>query len=852
MFLLTVLVYPVVLAAVCTGAGLLVDRCSGGFLPAALFPVLGAAALIAVSQLSTYIAPIAPATPYVMAAVAVAGLALGWERLRALARRWRAWSWQLAAPVLAYGLALAPVLLAGRPTFSSYLVLSDSAVHMLGADYLIRHGQDYAHLDLRNSYGQYINAYYNSNYPSGADTLYGGSSFLLGLPLIWSFQPFNAFILATATGPAWVLLRRIGLAGAWAVLGALVVTVPALVYGYELIGSIKEISSLPMILALGALVVLHPRWLRGPPRGVIPFALVAAAGVSALGAGFGVWVLAATVVLLAIAIADVLAGSQTTSRLLFLAAAGVAAVLVAALPTWVDLSGSLQVTQNIAASPAPGNLATPLHATQVFGAWLLDNYKHLPEGSDRVATYVLIAVTALACIAGAVHLVRKRELPLGGWLVLTLAVWLVAVLDATTWVDAKVLMLTSSLVVLLAWAGVAGLRASRLRAAAPLLALALAGGVLASDALQYHGSNLAPTARYQELARVNSKFAGKGPTLFTDFDEYSLYVLRDMDVGGPNFIYAPPAFAGSPGGYRDAVELERLPPADLLSYPLIVTRRDPAAARPPSSYRLLWEGAYYQVWGRRPGAQAAIADLKLAGSRADRCAEISRLAPLARANRAELIAAASPELIPISLAHASRPRGWRRDREGLAITTPGRLTASFRVPRAGGWDVWLQGQIMPAVGVALDGHRLGSIAGQLGGNSLAQNTMTPLRARLSAGVHRLSIRTGGSTLAPGGGGSMVLFAVFLTPAKGAGEQPLSAVPAGRWRSLCARSHEWVEVVRARMRPPSVVRAQPPAVSPSAPASRSSRAARASRRTSSAGWVASIVRIRPGSARASSS
>ena len=105
-------------------------------------------------------------------------------------------------PVIAYLLALAPVLFAARPSFSSYLALNDSVVHMIGADYLVRHGQDYSHLDLRNSYGRYINGYYNTSYPSGSDTLFGGSGLLLGLPLIWAFQPFNAFMLATAAGPA--------------------------------------------------------------------------------------------------------------------------------------------------------------------------------------------------------------------------------------------------------------------------------------------------------------------------------------------------------------------------------------------------------------------------------------------------------------------------------------------------------------------------------------------------------------------------------------------------------------------------------------------------------------------------
>ena len=46
---------------------------------------VGAAALIALSQLSTYVSPLAPATPYLMAAAALAGFALGWAA-RALAR----------------------------------------------------------------------------------------------------------------------------------------------------------------------------------------------------------------------------------------------------------------------------------------------------------------------------------------------------------------------------------------------------------------------------------------------------------------------------------------------------------------------------------------------------------------------------------------------------------------------------------------------------------------------------------------------------------------------------------------------------------------------------------------------
>ena len=101
---------------------------------------------------------------------------------------------------------------------------------------------------------------------------------------------------------------------------------------------------------------------------------------------------------------------------------------------------------------------------------------------------------------------------------MTIAVGLALQLLASTWVEAKALLLTSPVIVLLAWGGFAALRSARGRwalRAALALALALAGGVAVSDAMQYHSSNLAPTARYEELATIDARFAGRGPTLFT-------------------------------------------------------------------------------------------------------------------------------------------------------------------------------------------------------------------------------------------------------------------------------------------------------------------------------------------------
>jgi hypothetical protein len=803
MFLATALLYPCVLAVLCAGAGLLVDRISGGFLPLALLLPVGAAALIAVSQLSTYVSPAAPATPYALAAAAAAGWWLGWGRVRGSARVWRASWWLLAVPVLAYLMALAPVLLAGRPTFSSFMALADSAVHMVGADYLMHHGQSYAHLDLRNSYGQFINDYYNNSYPSGADTLFGGSAFLLGLPLIWAFQPFNAFMLATAVGPGWLLARRIGLGRVPAALAALSLTLPALVYGYELIGSIKELTAVPMILTLGSLVVVHREWLLDGARRAIPFALVAAAGISALGVGFAPWVLAALLLVLAVALGELRSGRADPRRLLTLACAGVGTGLLAALPTWVNVSGSLRVAGAIASTSNAGNLHTPLRTIQILGIWLRGSYKLAPAGASLTATHALVGVALFAAVLGAVHVIREREYALAGWLALMLLTWLLVDQFVTTWAGAKTLMLTSPVVVLLCWAGVAALanlRRPAARLAAALLAVALLGGVIASDAMQYHASNLAPTARYDEMASLNSRFAGRGPTAFTDFDEYALYQLRDLDIGGPDFSYPPPALAAAAGSYGAPVDLNRVPPAALVAYPLILTRRDPMLSRPPSAYRLLSQGAYYQVWARRPGAPAAAAHIVLRGAPPAECASIKALAQAAGAGAERLIAAESPQLITIPLLRSAHPAGWGRQRQGLVMTRPGRLAATFEVPAAGRWNVWVKGQIMPAVELRLDGRRLASIGGQLSGNSLVPDTVPPLAVALSAGTHRLSVTRGPSTLEPGDGGSAVLAAIFLTPAAydpGA----LRAARAPDWRALCGRSYDWIELVAARTRVP---------------------------------------------------
>lgn len=808
MFILTVLIYPALLALLCVGAGLLVDRVSAGVVAGALLPVAGLAALIALTQLCVYSVALAPITPYLLGALAAAGLVSGRRRAVGLldaVRSRRSAQAQLGVAALAYLLAIAPVLLSGRASLSSFMTLTDSAAHIVGAGYLIGHGQSFAHLDLHNSYGLIVSSYFNTGYPSGADTLFGASALLPGLPLIWAFQPFNAFVLATAVGPAWMIARRIGLDGWWAALAALTATLPALVYAYDLIASVKEVTTLPLLLAAGALVATHKDWLARGARAAVPFAALTAAAVSSIGVGFGVWALASTVVLAAVIAGQTRRGGSMTPRaVLLLLASGALTLAICALPTWARFQGSVQVATAIAKTSNPGNLQTPLRPEQVLGTWLSPSYLNAPLGGDLTLTRILIALSAVAAALGAVELLRRRRWALASWFACMLVVWLGLTEYGTTWVDAKGLVLTSPVVLLLAWAGVQCLRSVRLGRARPrpismrplaaMVAAAIAAGVLVSDAMQYHASDLAPTARYEELAALNSRFAGRGPTLFTDFDEYAIYALRSLDVGGPDFLYPPPALASTSEGHGHGVYIERAKPSALLAYPLIVTRRNPAAPRPPAAYRLLWRGRYYEAWGRRRDAPAAVAVDPEPRPRSVGCRRIAGVAAIASSHDAKLVADLGPKLISMRLLSSQHPSSWERSGPELVLSSPGRLRMRFFAGSGGRYQLWLRGEVMPTTYVRVDGRRAGTVSGEVAGNGDSPDTIGPIAVSLKQGGNELEVERGGFSLAPGNGAHTYLDRAFFVPDGASGGQRLLSVPASRWHSLCARRLEWVEAI----------------------------------------------------------
>jgi len=98
------------------------------------------------------------------------------------------------------------------------------------------------------------------------------------------------------------------------------------------------------------------------------------------------------------------------------------------------------------------------------------------------------------------------------------------------------------------------------------------------------------------------------------------------------------------------------------------------------------------------------------------------------------------------------------------------------------------------VHLAVDGHALATISGQLSGNSLVPNTIPAIHAQLAGGVHSLTLTRTSPGLGPGEKGAAVLDSIFLTPA-GSGSSPtLRSAPVSRWKSLCGSEYQWVELL----------------------------------------------------------
>jgi hypothetical protein len=793
-FLIVAVLYPLLFALLALGAGLLVDRASGGTIPGLLLVPFGVALIVVVGELMSYAELTARLIPLAAALLAVGGLVAGRERLRPR----HVDRWALAAAVATYVIVCAPVLFAGRPTMPGYLLDTTVGIHLAGAEFLsehARHFSDLAHSSLRG----HLESYIGFRYPTGSYVLLLAGGRLTGQDLIWVYHPHIAMLLATASLVLSFLARSAGLRPGLAAVAGVLGAVPALVYAYALQGSIKEITLLPILLLLGAVIVLFPRLVEAGWRGAIPLTVVAAAGIAAIGVSFAPWFGLTALVCLVIAVPAVRSGRLRRAILIRTVAAFVLVLAVLALPTLLSLSSSVEITSNLSASNAvaaadPGNLIQPLKVVQMFGVWLNGSHRTDPSAKWTTENGVLIGVVVVAVLFGVAFVVRRRAWALLSFAGLSALVWLVLTAYGKTWADAKLLVLISPVAVLLAVLGAASLLELGRRAEGAALLAILAGAILLSNAFQYHDTNLLPTDRYEELLHIGERYAGTGPTLTPDFDEYALYALREMTPDGPGFAYKNERLLVLRDGTFPALgysyDLDRLPEWAVPEYPMIVARRTPEQSSPPTGYRHVYAGRWYDVFKRerdRPQVvEHAPASNTLSAGGFVGCKDIRRLAGVARKHHGEL--RAQPRQIEAIVDPRSSEHTFPDSPEGVLLTGSGHLRGSFEVSRSGTYRLWLKGYFTREVDISVDSRPIGSVSNQSG--SLGYYS-APLETRLEAGRHSFLLERGGTGLGPADNGAAQLYAVVIDRPS----QPAAVTLApDRFKSLCTRQVDWVEVL----------------------------------------------------------
>jgi len=795
---------PGLFVAFSVGCGLLVERLSTVRLPGVLLVPLGLATIVVLARAAITLDLTAElATPLIIVATVV-GFVLGWDRLRDAAVD----RWAIAAAFVVFCVYAAPVVLSGSATFLGYTVLGDTAVHFTLIDRIATHGTSLGDLP-PSSYRTTLEGYFGSGYPLGAHAALAAMRPLAFIDVAWAFQPFLAFIAVALALTIIGLLRGVVRAGWRPAAIAALAAQPALVYGFAAQGSVKEIATLwivPLLAALVSALAAFPATRQGlgafryrVPH-LLPLAVASAAGIAVIGVAVAPWLGPMLLVALSVVARP---RPRSTGRIAGLAAAFTASVLLLSLPTLVDLGDYLDVTKDVVTATSElGNLLAPLDGLQVFGIWLSGDYRIQPapgSGLDaRLLTQVLIVLAAGSGLVGVMWLVRRRALgPLLYIASSLIALWYVT-RSGSPWADAKAIAIAGPAVLLAAAIGPVAIegRGPRLVAAGVLAAL-LAGGVIVSNALIYHDVSLAPRERLAELDELGDRTSGRGPLLYTEFEEFAKHFLREADpVGATEGLEVPGLMPrlieGGRPAFATAANVSALLPEDVNRFRLLVQRRGPDGQRPPAGWHRIWVGRYYELWRRGPGPEVLVHS----PAPATGCGELRRLARRARAADGRLAVAYAPRVAQLLPAEHRLPAGWGAlpDGSGLVQTVgPGTLSGSVKVPRAGKYEVWLAGAFARPVEVTIDGHRLGDARDEL---AQPANWIELTNLPLRAGWHRVELVRGGGTLAPGNGdGRRMLGPLVLRPT--GGWPRLSTVPPRRWRSLCARTLAWAEVIRPR-------------------------------------------------------
>ncbi|MGK2956283.1 MAG: hypothetical protein ACSLFI_11525, partial [Solirubrobacterales bacterium] len=462
-----------------------------------------------------------------------------------------------------------------------------------------------------------------------------------------------------------------------------------------------------------------------------------------------------------------------------------------------------------------GNLIRTLSLAQVAGPWPVGDFRIEPESG--FLTFILVAATCVAWIFGLWASIRARAWGLllfaGGCGLGSFLVWYVG----SPWVQGKALATGTASVLIIAMVGIGALLTTRqwlevegtqqlksLFKGIGALLLIVPIGVLASNALAYDETYLAPRDQLAELSGIGQDYAGQGPALMTEYQAYGVrHFLRLMDAEGASELRRRqiPRRDGTEtekGAWADTDELQLDPDVDgLLTYRTLVLRRSPGQSRPPSPYELVRRGDYYEVWQRPEDFDPSeiITHVPFGNvldpAEVPTCAKVKAVA--AKAGPGGRVAAATRA--PNGVAEfTSYPDGWVPDPANGTVTptSDGTAVASLQVPASGEYDVFVGGSARGKVTLEIGGIPMGSIRNRLNNNA---QYIEFGQFELGEGEQQatLEYENGGPFRPATGGYPFGIGPIVVSPVQN--RTQVTSLPASQATQLCGQRLDWIEGLR---------------------------------------------------------
>lgn len=801
-FLHTWLLFPAVLLVIFLGCGLVITRLAGAPSSRLLLLPLGFAGAVVVATALTWQDVTSELAAPALALLTVLGLFLGRAQLRGLAAVRRTAIWPALAFLIPALAIAAPVLPTGEPGFTGYGRIIDIGHQFDYTSHVLDNGQQVPAV-IDSSQEEQVRKMVGVGYPGGAQVVHGAASQLVAFDLAWTYQPFLAVLAGLLSLTLFSLLRSIVASSPLRALAAGIAAQPTILYSLVLGAGIKEVAVAALLILLVTLLVQRPG-LAGAWRALLPAGVTIAAAFATFSLAVVPW--------LGMLMAIFFVAELWASRGQRVKTVGRWAVLtlgaaVLTLPTLVN--GTKLLSTASAGGPADlGNLAAPVSAWATAGPWLTGDHRFplTSAGTQEITRWLAVGVLALAAV-GLIRAVRQRDRGLLALCVAGLVAMLFVFRQSGPWVELKAIAINAPLVLAFAFAGIGGLMAyRRLRPVGVLLAVAVAGAVLAGNAFVYRDAVLAPYDRFAELEQIGEQFAGDGPALFPGFEEHAEYFLRDLDAVGlvnPPVSRRPQYSADAREGMQFSRWPDEIGGEYLQSFRLLVLRRDPLGARPPSNFRLVEQFEHHEVYRRAKSPETIVAHQSLEGTSDDRspsfCTELTeRLEEAGPAAR--LAYAPSADVVQITGSAEDAPPRWEPVEPDFFTRGPGRLSLTVEIPYGDEWNVWVRGSFGREVRVLIDGEEQGALRWK---QNYPQQYEPIGSVELAAGAHEVEIVRGGGSLLPGTGnglgglasGPFVVGPVAFVPTEGVPE--METVPAAEAMERCRSDQrwDWVEIVR---------------------------------------------------------